>query len=486
MTDYTRIEYDRQEFQIQLDRMKHLGDIRIYENQKNIASKVYKAMMGVGSKALYTLIVAFTQSGKTGSMIEVASTAINDYGTPPRNIFIITGLSSTEWKKQTINRFPDCMKENIFHRNDVEGKLELTLRGKRDVLIIVDEIHMAAKDTQTISKVFRACKLDDPEYTLRENIRIVEYSATPDGVLRDRLRLDQRSEIIFAEPGEGYIGPFELMTRNNVFQAKDLTEMSNVIEMYDHIKTKFDEPKYHIIRVHTRGEKKDAIIQNFLQLETLGNFLTKRYNHKDTEIYDLNSILQIPPEKHTFIFIKDMLRCAKTLKKRNIGIVYERMVSTINDTAIIQGLLGRVTGYDVNDTVSVFTNIDTIKRYKLLWNSEFKKSQIPWNSNTKNSQTYAMDKWYSDGPCVEKNSDIRHRLFEDHERFTTLIEFTKKYFDGWTPRKDSGIDIKELQNYTSHDIVRRKWGINKKNTRRLFKGCDGIWVVLWSGEAHDC
>lgn len=480
-------EYARQVFEAQLNILQTIGKVCIYENQKAIARKVFTAIMDVGSKALYALVVALTQSGKTGSMIEVVRTAIYDYRIPVHNIFIITGLSSKEWKDQTINRFPDCMKDNIFHRNDVEGKLELTLRGKRDVLIIIDEMHMAAKDTQTISKVFQACKLDDPEYTLRQNIRIVEYSATPDGVLRDRLRLDQRSEIIFAEPGKGYIGPFELITRNDVFQAKDLSEMSNVVEMYDHIKTKFDEPKYHIIRVHTRGEKKDAIIQNFIQLETIGNFITKRYNHEDTEIYDLNSILKIPPEKHTFIFIKDMLRCAKTLEKMNIGIVYERMVSTINDTAIIQGLLGRVTGYDVNDTISVFTNIDTIKRYKLLWDSEFKNTQIPWNSNTKNCQTYAIDKWRDDGDArVDKNSDIRHRLFEDHERFTTLVEFTKKYFDGWTPGKNTGIDIKELQNYTSKDIVRRKWGISKKKTRRLIRGCDGIWVVLWSGEAHDC
>jgi len=484
MQDPITIKCDIDEFGAQLRRMEHTG-VTIYENQKIIAKKVYDALMADDSEALYTLVIAFTQSGKTGSMLEVVKTAINEYITPPRNIFIITGLSSTEWKEQTRNRFPEFMKNNIFHRNDVDGKLVMSLRGKTNVLIIVDEIHMAAKKTQTIAQAFRSCRLDDPEFTLRKNIRIVEYSATPDGVLRDRLCLDTRSKIVVAEPGRGYIGPFELMDRGLVFQAKDLSERNNVIEMYDHIKAKFDTPKYHIIRIHTRGEKKDSVTQNFMDLETIENFNTINYNHTNTEIHDLNSMLIVPPAKHTFIFIKDMLRCAKTLDKTNIGIVYERMVKSVNDTTIIQGLLGRMTGYDISNTISVFTNIDTIKRYKLLWDSGFSNTQIPWNSNTKNSPTYAIDKWCTDGPSTKKkNTDIHHRFFEDHERFTSLVEFTLKHFN-WTPRKDTGIKCKELKNHTSQEIANRKWGINDKNSYRMMRGCDGMWVVWWAARAFD-
>lgn len=485
MTDPINIHFDVVEFNTQLNRMKNNGVITIYENQENIAKKVYNSLMADDSDALYALVVALTQSGKTGSMIEVVTTAIREYRTPPRNIFIITGLSSTEWKNQTVTRFPEFLKVNILHRNDVGRNLEQWLHGKTNVLIIMDEIHMAAKETQTIANAFRSCKLDDPEFTLRKNIRIVEYSATPDGVLRDRLRLESRSKIVIGDPGKGYVGPFELLARGDVFQAKDLSERINVVEMYDHIQTKFDTPKYHIIRVHTRGEKKDSVTQNFIDLQSSRNFDVLEYDYKNNEISDLNNILIVPPEKHTFIFVKDMLRCAKTIEKMNIGIVYERMVKSINDTAIIQGLLGRMTGYDVAATVSVFTNIDTIKRYKLLWDSGFSDIRIPWNSNTKNSPTYAIDKWCTGGPSKKKkNTDIHHRFFEDSERFTSLVEFTRKHLD-WTPRKHAGIESKELQNHTSQEIANRKWGINIKSTRRMMRGCDGIWVVWWAASAFD-
>ena len=50
-------------------------------------------------------------------------------------------------------------------------------------------------------------------------------------------------------------------------------------------------------------------------------------------------------------------------------------------STIIQGLVGRLTGYDDNGTSICYTNIDTIQRYELLWNSKF-NPDIKWNSKT--------------------------------------------------------------------------------------------------------
>jgi hypothetical protein len=55
----------------------------------------------------------------------------------------------------------------------------------------------------------------------------------------------------------------------------------------------------------------------------------------------------------------------------------------------------------------------------------------------------------------------------------------------WVPKKGSGTDIKELKNYTGEEIAGRKWGINRKTKRRIARGCDGVWVVLWLKEAFN-
>jgi hypothetical protein len=480
------LEYDRQEFRAQIGRMELLGTIKIHENQRDIGKKVHDTVLCNDCETLYTMVLAETQSGKTGSMMEVTKRAIEYCSTPPKNIFIITGLSSTEWKEQTQSRFPDIMKDNIFHNTDVEGKLEISLCGKQNVLIIIDEMHMAAKETQTIAKTFRKCNLDNPDFMFKNHVRIVEYSATPDGTLRDRLHLQERSKILMAEPGQGYVGPFQLLDRGSVFQAKDLSDKSNVAELHSHIMSSFGEPKYHIIRVFTQKKKKEQISLNFDELACIGGFDTKTYQQKDGDIVDLNDLLSTPPARHTFIFIKDMLRCAKTLVKTNIGVVYERLAKSVNDTAIIQGLLGRMTGYDVPDNISVFTNIETIERYRQLWETDFDIEKVRWNSNTSKTRTYATDTWCEETALGTERErfEVSYKLFSDDERHTSLVEFTKRYMD-WVPKKGSGTDIKELKNYTGEEIAGRKWGINRKTKRRIARGCDGVWVVLWLKEAFN-
>ena len=77
-----------------------------------------------------------------------------------------------------------------------------------------------------------------------------------------------------------------------------------------------------------------------------------------------------------------MLRCAKTLKKKFIGILYDRCSKNPDDTTIIQGLVGRDTGYDNNGISICYTNINSIEKYEELWKSNFEDTTIEWNSKT--------------------------------------------------------------------------------------------------------
>jgi hypothetical protein len=123
------------------------------------------------------------------------------------------------------------------------------------------------------------------------------------------------------------------------------------------------------------------------------------------------------PERHTFIFIKEMLRCAKTLKKRYIGILYDRYSKNPDDTTIIQGLVGRDTGYDNNGISICYTNNDSINRYEKLWQSNFEDKTIKWNSKTTK---------YTNGILSGKNT------FND-----------PKDYDGFSVASDDSDELKE-------------------------------------------
>lgn len=120
-------------------------------------------------------------------------------------------------------------------------------------------------------------------------------------------------------------------------------------------------PKYHIIRTsHTFYH--DITIRNFKKRFINSEFLS------DMEL----DILHTKPDKHTFLFIKEKLRCAKTLNKEHLGVLYERITDSPKMDIIVQGLVGRLTGYHRNTNSVVFSNTDLVKEYRILWLNHFK------------------------------------------------------------------------------------------------------------------
>ena len=486
MSHYTheRIQRDADVFKNQLISMEEDNPkLKIFDNQKQAALNVYKTLKDSYFAILYVMVIAFTQSGKTGIMVELIYLAMKKCFIPMQNIFIITGLSSVEWIGQMKERFPPQFHSQMFHLQTLQ-ELPKKLVGKKNVLVIIDELHMAAKQKQTVSNVLDECHLHDPDFTRENAIRIVEFSATPDGVYRDRVQLGSRSATVIAEPGRGYVGPFELLERGSVKEAKNLTNQGAVTSLLADIHLRYDNPRYHLVRLPTKSEDKKIVEDHFRRLSH-GTVEFKTYHQEknggdpDT-IKNINNILENVPDKHTVIFIKDKLRCAKTITKTYIGIVYERKSQKNNDSSIIQSLLGRVTGYDVPADVLVYTSIDTIHRYKRLWDSEFRATG-QWNSNTSKTMTYGIDDHCTDPVVGVQRTRIpfHYKIFTEEERYDgTLNAFSQRVL-GWKPR-DHGYDkIKEFENATSESIASRGWGLSGKKPRRLIRGCDGMWVLLW-------
>ena len=208
---------------------------------------------------------------------------------------------------------------------------------------------------------------------------------------------------------------------------------------------------------------------------------------KESDICDINSVLINPPTAHIFIFIKEKLRCAVTLEKQHLGILYERFTKSPDDAVIIQGLLGRATGYDNNGEIYVFTNIDSILKYKCLWESNFEDSTVLWKSKTtkiKNKNlgskgTYVGPELF-DGMSVSSEESVeekepvikKFKTQEEVKEYFNRELKTKKGKRGPNRRTQNKegfyeANIRSIKKIYSLDEIfeERKWGLTMNNFR---------------------
>jgi hypothetical protein len=282
----------------------------LYENQTDFGKRIVSALETHNT----VLAFAHTQCGKTGSMLA----AIHLSNIPFERIFLISGLSSIDWLVQTRKRIPI---KNIFHRNTLDKFFD-AVRKVNDPLILIDECHIACKPGQIIHKV-----------TTTVQAKFVLVSATPEWKRFKPLPIGTAIRVMKDPPG--YVSVQHFANSQQLFQCKNISNHPDAIDNIEEISQFLKKPAYHIIRT-PRNELHELTIQNF-------RHVFPNYNH--LSMPNLN-ILNIKPSIHTFIFIKDTLRCAVTIPKKYIGILYERFTVVPNSASVIQGLLGRATGFN--------------------------------------------------------------------------------------------------------------------------------------------
>jgi hypothetical protein len=382
------INDDKEIINRELKKLKRKNISIIYPNQDATANMIMETF--INREVVNIMVIAKTQSGKTGTMcatIQKFMNAIDESMVIPKdNIYIITGLSSCEWIKQTKERLPECIQRNVYHRDGLLKSFINDVKDKKNVLIIMDEIQIASKYQQTIYKTFLEGKFLNGNTLYRNDIKILEFTATPDGTLYDLELWKHGARKILAQPADKYVSSYDIYKRNKMRQYQNLNKKNNFQKDYLQLKEdieSFKTPMYHIIR--TPSAKKQVDMVNTFKIYFLDTKYIYEYydgDSKDEGLDDLNNILKNPPTQHTFIFVKEMLRCAKTLYKKYVGVVYERYSKKPADSLIIQGLAGRLTGYDYNDQSICYTNIKSIKLYEKLWKSNFdnKEALAEWKS----------------------------------------------------------------------------------------------------------
>ena len=335
----------------------------VYENQRKCALEV---LDGIRKGFLFQLVLAQTQSGKTGMMVTVAERCKKD-------VVVMSGLSNIDWKKQTIGRFSE--KVPVYHRNDLKNVKKL-----ENCVVLIDEVQYASGAGMTLDGLLEGCGCKDIEILRRLNVHFVLVSATPNKVYDDIEGLSSEwSRCLVMQPGDGYTGLRELLDTGRLLEAKDLwvagaagedelpgvkrfndKMISRSLEAIEELKDVvlgFKDPKYHIVRTQyaAAGEEvRSRFRQVFLDSV---DFVVC----DSTTGVDVMERVKVKPYKNCILFIKEQLRCAATLHKEHLGVLYDR-VSKL-DNVMVQGLAGRSTGYDVPQCLVVFSDVKSIQRY---------------------------------------------------------------------------------------------------------------------------
>jgi hypothetical protein len=488
---------------------------KTYINQQKCAEEILNSFIIPYIIAVF--VFALTQSGKTGVLLALIKLWCESQEgkllLPRENIYIITGLSSKDWLRQTKSRFPECMEKNIFHRGQLK-KFKKHIQGKKNCLILMDEIQIAAKSGQTISKTFKELGWLNTVYLLKNDIKIVEVTATPDGVGIDMANQwpNTNYKIIKMDPGVGYTSIFTLYKSGRVKQYEDLvncTDKKNEIyddeTSYKNINVlkiaidNFTESRYHFIRVNTRyGEKTKENLQKIMD--------PIKYDYKDydskikksdwnvgppderNDRVNINKdLLAIKPKKHTLILVKEMLRCAQTLEKKHIGIMYERRVTKDNDSAQIQGLPGRIPGYGVPDDIIVFTNLDTINRYKKIYEADgdLKKAGVTWNSSTtKNKNGVSVPRkvtFMGEMSPVKKEKEEQEEIKYEFAEFTSWEDANEFKFEKFKSRFNEKMFEKRWREGKNGEAIKPAEAPDGK----IMNNIRGTWKIINRGDTSD-
>ena len=432
-------EYSRKVIQLEI-KQKHLDKTSIiHSNQEEAAGQIIPKLIQYNTVMM--MILAQMQTGKTGVMAELINQWIEaNPDISPKNIIILSGLSSLEWKEQTQNRMPPTIYNQIFHRNDLDEFSKMMKQRQcsdnMNMLILIDEIQIASQKNQSLHKLFDELNLYDKLGLMTNRIKLVEFSATPNGTLYDLMKWKDNAHKYIMDPGHNYTGCKKLLEQNRIFQFRNLynnktrrAPIAPINEIKQKIEEHFEEPMYHIIRTPT-GQASDTIKDMFKHVFGSSVQIIHYDCSIDTTVKSMDKKMNKKPRKHTFIFIKEMWRCSKTLNKKHLGIYYERYTPQPDDSIIIQGL-GRGCGYDDNGKSIFFTNIGSVEKYITLLTSNF-EADVDWRSNTTTLSRSGIE---SSGTYMNPTLYTKRYMTQKFQNYQSFKRYFEKNVQAKVPRK---------------------------------------------------
>jgi hypothetical protein len=515
--EITQINRDKMRWNLDMEEMRESNISTIFRNQEEVARQIVDNFEN--KQIAIQLAIGKTQSGKTGCMISLVDQYLSRNVIPLKNIFLITGLSSKDWISQCRHRFPNIFANNIFHCNQMK-EFEEKVESLQNILVIMDEAHIASRKYQTIHLVFSRLRWN-LNHLLENDIKVVQFSATPDGLIYT-LQLIKWKEChwqkVIIPTSEGYFGYKDIKRTGRAIQFVENNEIEYIKQYLTSMLT-YEEPRFLIVREsgtksqterhRNRRDKKKVTPEIFhkivasLQIqfpEHLHKFNTTKchYYAMKGNVTDINKLLKSPPSsgKHEILIVRELMKCSHTIPKRYIGVAVERTTkgARANDSFVIQSLLGRLCGYEPHDAIC-YTDLTIADSYELLFEENFSNevlNAVGWKYSgaSKLDSNYNFNLHKSTFTFTEdstlENEDSKQNfkiieIFETHEEALDFAKQGKIRLSKKEPTKNKN------NRYKSELIVNNKKEKRVVTFQELEEGFEtGAFIQLQKAKIYAC
>jgi hypothetical protein len=353
----------------------------IFPNQMEDAAQIVHLFYA--KKRRVIVVQKKTKVGADGLMIEVAKLLSthpdDDFVRNFTNVRFITGMSNAKWEKDMIEKAPTCFKDKIFHH----GQLKKSDLGNiKNGLILIDEIDTGDKECSQLHKTLREAGILDVKHMEENNNIFLLISATMIKELYDMYRWGDYQELYQMTIPGTYIGHIDFLRLGILQEFYPLNTEENCKKWVeeDIIDNYADDYRVHIVRLGKSD--KDGI---FLQQVCAANNIIYR-NHTSTDRIsdeEWNEIFSPDSKQHIVLVVKGLLKRATRIAdehKKRIGAIMEYTGEKGVDYNVqIQGLVGRMTGYDDwllggHRTGPFRTSIPAIEAYEEIYKDPFGKN----------------------------------------------------------------------------------------------------------------
>jgi hypothetical protein len=328
-----RMEYNHRVQELELE-----GRQLVYDNQKEASCKV---ITHYENGKLVVGLIALPGVGKTGCALDVAyrmATHPDDEKiVEANNIHNHSGMNDLDWKRQYEHNMLPSLSENVAHRSTIKH-YQTQLRDLEKGAIFTDEAHIASGKSMTQSRELKEAGLLNIETLSVKNNKLLYISATLEGVLEDINKWGDKAALVILEPSPMYKGFQTMLDEQRVRQAPELQNIEDVTNFLNMFERRYTGHSKRFFLM--RGLNSDVI--DCLRTVSASMGWEVRYHDSVDTISDVDKLMSNPPNKHTFILIKEFWRASKRVKRDYIGGTYEKPPKTRNTSATAQGLTARL------------------------------------------------------------------------------------------------------------------------------------------------
>lgn len=349
-----RIQLSHQREQFDLEKRHALDILRatkgenaqlVYENQSEAANAIVGHYL---DGKVWVVLIAQPGTGKTGVSMEVlrllGQHANDEHQVHVDDMLVCTGMSDKDWEVTMRNGMLPSLKNAVYHRSRI-GKKDVSAMSKG--VIVTDECHVAAEAGMTLSKTLKDAGLLDVDALETRRMRMLDVSATPEGVLADLSRWQDKTAVVVLQPGLKYKGFQSMIDDGRLKEAGDydLTKREDAYKLLKLFDERYDgqTKKYFPIRVPEKSKKStggDARANIAAAAIRLG-WNTPWIHDSKQRVDDIDEKMRTAPEKHTPILIKGFWRASKRFVRIHVGGSYESKSTSRDDTTTAQGLTAR-------------------------------------------------------------------------------------------------------------------------------------------------